>query len=196
MRRLTALLITGIFANHSLAAEVFTWTDDEGQVHFSQWDPKDTSAVTTLRTISKNPVDYDPVADPYSIQNQAARVNKTWSKIEDRNAELRKRRQEEEERLARMQPPVYQYPYDPYVYYRSPVRRPIYRPVHPIYPVHPVRPVQPIYPGPIHPYPSNIHARQIAAMSVLNRRPNHRRPYSSVTGVSQRATIHRSMRLN
>ena len=38
-----------------------------------------------------------------------------------------------------------------------------------------------------------INQRQIAAMNVLNRRPSYRRPYSSVTGVSQRATIHRSM---
>jgi hypothetical protein len=190
MRRLVALLIAGICANSSSAGEVFTWTDDEGVVHYSQWAPKDTTTVTTLKTISRNPADYDPGADPYSIQNQAARVNKTWSKIEERNAELRKRRQEEEERLARMQPPVYQYPYDPYSYYRAPVWRPIYRPVHPIYPVHPV---QPIYPGPVRPHQPNIHARQIAAMSVLNRRPSYRRPYSSVTGVSQRATIHRSM---
>jgi len=187
MRRLAVLLIAGICASSSSAGEVFTWTDDEGLVHYSQWAPKDTITVTTLRTASRNPADYDPGADPYSIQNQAARVNKTWSKIEERNAELRKRRQEEEERLARMQPPVYQYPYEPYNYYRAPVRRPIYRPVHPIYPV------QPIYPGPVRPHQPNIHTRQIAAMSVLNRRPSYRRPYSSVTGVSQRATIHRSM---
>jgi hypothetical protein len=193
MRRLVALLIAGICTNPPLAGEVFTWTDDEGVVHYSQWAPKDTAVVTTLNTVSRNPVDYDPGSDPYSIQNQAARVSETWSKIEERNAELRKRRQEEEERLARMQPPVYQYPYEPYRYYRSPVWRPIYRPVHPIYPV---RPVQPIHPGSIHPYQSKIHARQIAALNVLNRRPNHRVPYSSVTGVSQRATIHRSLPRN
>lgn len=184
MRRLAALLIAGICTNSPLAGEVFTWTDDEGVVHYSQWAPKDTAVVMTLNTVSRNPVDYDPGSDPYSIQNQAARVNETWSKIEERNAELRKRREEEEERLARMQPPVYNYPDYPYNYYRSPVWRPIYRPVRPVHPI------QPIYPGPVHPHQSKIHARQIAALSVLNRRPNQRVPYSSVTGVSQRATIH------
>lgn len=182
MRTLVALLIAGIFASPSLAGEVFTWTDDEGVVHFSQWAPNHAAVVTTLNTISKNPVDYDPGADPYSIQNQAARVNETWSKVEERNAELRKRREEEEERLARLQPPTYIYPYDPYSYYRRPVRWPIHRPVHP---------VQPIYPGPVRPHQPKIHARQIAVMNALNRRPNQRVPYSPVTGVSQRATIHR-----
>jgi len=184
MRVLATLLLAGIFASPSLAGEVFTWTDDEGVVHYSQWAPKASIVVTILNTISKNPADYDPGSDPYSIQNQAVRVNETWSKIEDRNAASRKRRQEEEERLARMQPPVYDTPYYPYSYYRSAVWRPIYRPV---------RPVQPIYPGPDHPHQSKTHARQIAAMKVLNRRPYRQAPYSSVTGVSQRATIHHSM---
>ncbi len=183
MRILATLFIAGICAGPSLAGEVFTWIDDEGVVHFSQWAPQNTSAVKTLRTISRNPADYDPGADPYSIQNQAVRVNETWSKIEERNAELRKRREEEQERVARLQPPVYNYPDYPYSYYRSPVWRPIYRPVHPVHP---------IYPGPVRPYQSKIHARQIAAMNVLNRRPNQRVPYSSVTGVSQRATIFHS----
>jgi hypothetical protein len=181
MKAFAILLVTGICANPSLAGEVFTWTDNEGVVHFSQWAPQHNAAVTTLTTVSRNPADYDPGTDPYSIQNQAARVNETWSKIEERNAELRKRREEEEERLARMQPPVYNYPYYPYAYYRSPVWRPIHRPVHP---------VQPIYPGPVRLQQSKIHARQIAAMNLLNRRPNQRVPYSTVTGVSQRATIH------
>lgn len=183
MRTLAILLIAGIYANPSLAGEVFTWTDDEGVVHFSQWAPKNTSAVTTLKTISRNPADYDPGADPYSIQNQAMRMNETWSKIEARNAELRKRREEEQERMARSRPPVYTYPQYPYIYYRSPVRRPIYRPV---------QPMQPIYAGPARPYQSEIHAQQIAAMNLLNRRPNQRVPYSPVTGVSQRATIFHS----
>ena len=105
MRILATLLITGLYASSSLAGEVFTWTDDEGVVHFSQWAPKHTAVVTTLNTSSRNPADYDPGADPYSIQNQAARVNQTWSKIEERNAELRKRREEEEGRLAKLQQP-------------------------------------------------------------------------------------------
>jgi hypothetical protein len=154
-------------------------------VHFSQWAPQHTAVVTTLNTVSRNPVDYDPGADPYSIQNQAVRVNETWSKVEERNAELRKRREEEEERAARMRPPAYEYPYYQDSYYR-PIVRPIVRP--PIY-----RPVHPIYPGHNRPHVRKIQNRQVAAMSELNRRPNQRVPYSPVTGVSQRATIyHRS----
>lgn len=189
MRTLVALLIAGICAGPSRAGEVFTWTDDEGVVHFSQWAPQHAANVKTLNTVSRNPVDYDPGADPYSIQNQAARVNETWSKVEERNAELRKRREEEEERVARMRPPAYEYPYYPYYqhsYYRPPIgppMRPIVRP--PIY-----RPVQPIYPGRPRPHARKIQHRQVAAMNELNRRPNQRVPYSSVTGVSQRATIH------
>jgi hypothetical protein len=180
MRILATLLITGLCANPSLAGEVFTWTDDEGVVHFSQWAPQHTAVVTTLNTVSRNPVDYDPGADPYSIQNQAARVNETWSKVEERNAELRKRREEEEERLAKLQPPNYYYPPYPYSYsyYRPILRPPIYRPVHPI------------YPGQPRPHVRKIQQRQVAAMSELNRRPNQRVPYSPVTGVSQRATIY------
>jgi hypothetical protein len=185
MRTLATLLITGMCASPSLAGEVFTWTDDEGVVHFSQWAPQHTAVVTTLNTVSRNPVDYDPGADPYSIQNQAVRVNETWSKVEERNAELRKRREEEEERAARMRPPAYEYPYYPYYqdsYYR-PIVRPIVRP--PIY-----RPVHPIYPGHNRPHVRKVQNRQVAAMNELNRRPNQRVPYSPVTGVSQRATIY------
>ncbi len=178
MRILATLLIAGICANPSLADEVFRWTDDEGVVHFSQWAPKHTSGVTTLNTASSNAADYDPESDPYSIQNQAVRMNETWSKIEERKAERRKRREEAEERMARLQPPTYDYPTYSYSYYRPIVRSPIYRPVHPIFLGHKRSHAQ------------KIQGRQIALMNELNRRPNQRVPYSSVTGVSQRATIH------
>ncbi len=179
MRILATLLIAGICANPSLADEVFRWTDDEGVVHFSQWAPKHTSGVTTLNTASSNAADYDPESDPYSIQNQAVRMNETWSKIEERKAERRKRREEAEERMARLQPPTYDYPTYSYSYYRPIVRPPIFRPVHPIFPGHK------------RPHAGKIQDRQIALMNELNRRPNQRVPYSSVTGVSQRATIQR-----
>jgi len=58
MRILATLVIVGICANSSLADEVFTWTDDEGVVHFSQWAPAHTSGVTTLNTVSSNAADY------------------------------------------------------------------------------------------------------------------------------------------
>ena len=148
-------------------------------VHFSQWAPNHTADVKTLKTASRNAADYDPESDPYSIQNQAARMNETWSKIEQRKAERRKRREAAEERLAQLQPPAYYYPTYPY---RYPYYRPIVRP-----PIH--RPVHPILPGHKRPHAGKIRGRQIALMNELNRRPNQRVPYSSVTGVSQRATI-------
>jgi hypothetical protein len=177
MRIVATLLIAGICASPSLAGEVFKWTDDEGVVHFSQWAPKHTAGVTTLITASSNAADYDPGSDPYSIKNQAVRMNETWSKIEERKAERRKRREEAEERMARLQPPTYDYPSYPYNYW------PIYRP-----PIH--RPVHPIFPGHKRPDLRKKQARQTALMNELNRRPNQRVPYSPVTGVSQRATIY------
>jgi hypothetical protein len=182
MRIVVTLLIAGICASPSLAGEVFKWTDDEGVVHFSQWAPKHTAGVTRLTTASSNAVDYDPESDPYSIQNQAVRMNETWSKLEARKAERRKRREEAEERMARMQPPTYDYPSYPYNYwpiYRPPLHRP---------PIH--RPVHPKLPGHKQPHLREKQARQIALMNELNRRPNQRVPYSPVTGVSQRATIY------
>ncbi len=177
MRILATLVIAGICANPSLADQMFTWTDEAGVVHFSQWAPNHTAGVTTLKTASSNAADYDPGSDPYSIQNQAARMNETWSKIEERRAERRKRREEAEERMARLQPPTYYYPSYPYNYYRPIVRPPIHRPVHPIFPGHK------------RPHAGKIQGRQIALMNEINRRPNQRVPYSPVTGVSQRATI-------
>lgn len=177
MRILATLVIAGICANPALADQMFTWTDEAGVVHFSQWAPNHTAGVTTLKTASSNAADYDPGSDPYSIQNQAARMNETWSKIEERRAERRKRREEAEERTARLQPPTYYYPDYPYNYYRPIVRPPIHRPVHPI------------FPGPKRLHARKIQGRQIALMNEINRRPNQRVPYSPVTGVSQRATI-------
>ncbi len=80
MRILATLVIAGICANPALADQMFTWTDEAGVVHFSQWAPNHTAGVTRLKTASSNAADYDPGSDPYSIQNQAARMNETWSK--------------------------------------------------------------------------------------------------------------------
>jgi Domain of unknown function (DUF4124) len=177
MRIIATLVIAGICANPALADQMFTWTDEAGVVHFSQWAPNHTAGVTTLKTASSNAADYDPGSDLYSIQNQAARMNETWSKIEQRRAERKKSREEAQERMAHLQPPNYYYPGYPYNYYRPIVRPPIHRPVHPI------------FPGPKRPHAGKIRGRQIALMNEINRRPNQRVPYSPVTGVSQRATI-------
>lgn len=172
-----------VLTDTSVASEVFRWVDEDGVVNFSQWAPAKSDGVTKLKTVVSNTSDYDPGSDPYSIRNQAERMNQTWSRLAEQKEERRKRREEAAERAARLQPPTYvyqPYPYDYYRYNRPIIRPPIYRPVHPIYPGHRPR------------YAKKIQSHQLAAMSELNRRPNQRVPYSSVTGVSQRATIQRS----
>ena len=182
--KLLAVLIIGYLSVSPLyASDVFQWTDDNGVVNYSQWAPHDVDGVTVVRTAQNNPDDYDPGADPYSIQMQAERINDTWKSLEERKAERRKRRDEERERLARMQPPAYYYPSYPYRYYAPIYRPPIYRPVHPVHPV------QPVYPGHKIPYVRKVQHHQVAALKKYNMPPGQRVPYSPVTGVSQRATI-------
>ena len=169
------LLAVGLFACPSFATEVFQWTDDDGVIHFSQWMPAHTRDVRTLVLASQSAEEYDPNDDPYSIRNQARRMSDTWSKLEQRKEDRRKRRDEAAERAAR-QPPTYYYPAYPYYdrYYRPVVRPPIYRPGLPY-----------VKPG----HRRQVQHFQVAALRKHNARSNLRTPYSSVTGVSQRATI-------
>jgi hypothetical protein len=168
--------LVGIIANAALASEVFHWVDEDGVLHFSQWAPQDTQGVSTLRTVSGNPPDYDPSDDPYSIRNQALRMKAAWTKTEERRAERRKAREEAQERAARRQPTYYEPPRYPYRYYPPYVRPPIH---YPIYPSHNYR------------YVKKVQHHQIAGLNKFNRAPGSRVPYSRVTGVSQRATIQR-----
>jgi hypothetical protein len=115
-------------------------------------------------------------------------MRETWEKTEGRRAERRKLREEAAERAARQQP-VYYYPYYPAYpnyYYPPVVRPPVVRPPVVRPPIHP--PVRPVGPG----FPNRIQRRQITGLRKFNAQPHLRVPYSAVTGVSQRATIHRS----
>jgi hypothetical protein len=159
-----------------IAAEVFHWVDEDGVVNFSQWAPGHTDGVSRLVTAASHTSDYDPDADPYSILNQAERMQETWDRLAKLKAERKKLRGEAADRAAKLQQSYAYAPY-PYDYYSRAVRPPIYRPVHPIYPGHKPR------------YAKKIQHHQIAAMNRYNRRPNQRVPFSSVTGVSQRASI-------
>jgi hypothetical protein len=181
-RSLTLLLLWGC-TSPAVANEIFRWVDSDGVVNFSQWQPADVNDVARVVTATSGTGEYDPVDDPYSIHNQAARINETWKRTEERKSERRRRREEAEERAARLQPPVYMNPQYSYRYF-PPVQWPILRP--PIY-----RPVHPIEPG--HQYGYRQHAQhyQVAASNNVNRDSGRRVPYSPVTGVSQRATIQR-----
>jgi hypothetical protein len=170
------IIIAGFLSSPLIADEVFRWTDDNGVVHYSQWMPEKMEGVTRVTIRRSLPRDYDPIEDPYSIRNQAARMRETWNKTVARREEREKQREEE----AARRPLVQYYPYyEPYPNYNY---RPILRPpVHlPIYPPHGPR------------YPNKIQSRQISGMQKYNRQPHTKLPYSSVTGVSQRATIHQS----
>lgn len=152
---LIAAALAGLaVGNHVRADEVFHWVDENGVVHFSQWAPDDVANISTVVVSGDNPPGYDPLEDPYSVRNQAERVNKTWQALEERKEERLEKKRE-----ARQSPGNYPAPpyYDPYAY-RSPYAfyGPIYRPIRPpqqrpphVRPPH-VRPPHvrpPIYPG-------------------------------------------------
>lgn len=116
--------------NASHAADVFTWQDDNGVTHYSQWAPEDDeTAASKLIVNANNPPGYDPAEDPYSIRNQASRVNAVWKSVEERKETRRKRKQDEMRRSQRAEPysPTTD---DAFVYYSRPYYRPPQRPGH------------------------------------------------------------------
>ena len=129
--RIVALLSMLCFSIGAAGAtEIYSWTDENGVVHYSDTKPADNSAIETLHLNRTNPPDYDPADDPYSIANQAKRTNERYAEVE----KAREERAEEHEELAARQPlylPAY---YDPYRYYGPgfiyrPSRPPVHRPV-------------------------------------------------------------------
>jgi hypothetical protein len=77
------------------AAEIYRWVDADGVVHYSDEKPRDEAAFMTLEIEDTRPADYDPHADPYSIMNQAERINESWSAL----ADARTRRIEEQRQV-------------------------------------------------------------------------------------------------
>ena len=151
--RVISMLIMLQYCSYLSAAEVFTWQDENGVTHFSQWAPDDVRDVSKLVVHTNNPPNYDPLDDPYSIRNQAERTNETWKELEARKEERRERLRKEQEQNVRNSPQ----PYDYYYSYRQPrsywpIHRPIYPPVRPPtrppghrptpLPVHPIAPVR------------------------------------------------------
>lgn len=101
-----ALLQALAFAVRADTSAIYRWTDETGIVHYSQWPPERPEVSVEKRRIElSNALDYDPRDDPYSVQNQAERIGKTWDSIlEEKGAEATARRlARAEERLAELE---------------------------------------------------------------------------------------------
>jgi len=125
---LLVLLTAACVAKTAVATDVFTWQDESGVTHFSQWAPDDVRNVSRLAVNTSNPPGYDPLEDPYSIRNQAARTNETWQELAAQKKERREKIRKEREQSARNFEPRYDYHY-PYV--RPLTYWPVYRPIRP-----------------------------------------------------------------
>lgn len=103
-----AILIIGTFVSlHARATDIYRWVDDEGIVHFSDTRPGDDSGVRTLQVHSSNPPGYDPSEDPYSVANQAKRVNDKWSELADEREKREEKRREQAQQYVQNEPPRY-----------------------------------------------------------------------------------------
>ena len=118
------LLVVSLAADPAAATEIYQWIDDDGVIHFSDMPPEDSRAVHSLNINASNPADYDPADDPYSIVNQAKRMNEKWSELEE---EKEKRAEERREAVHRAQRYYYAPGHDGWRYsywpgYYAPVR--------------------------------------------------------------------------
>ena len=86
------ILLAVLAAAPVCAIDVYRWTDANGTVHFSQWEP--TAAETPVETVR---VDEGTTAgiggDVYPIAEQAAAMAALWSEIEEHRANRQKQRQ-------------------------------------------------------------------------------------------------------
>lgn len=78
-----AIMLLPLFASQAVAdAQIYRWVNDDGVVHFSQWEPDDTGlTVTRIHVDRSNRTDYTPDADPYSVLNQSARIHDRWTRL-------------------------------------------------------------------------------------------------------------------
>lgn len=134
---LCATLITALFNGAAAAAEIYRWVDGDGVVHYSDEKPRDDAAVTTIDIPDSRPADYDPHEDPYSIRNQAQRVNEAWTELAQARSEREQARRQAAQSAAAAPSSSYdsgqdyrtRYGYDrSWYYYPSPI---FPRPAHP-----------------------------------------------------------------
>lgn len=110
------------------ASEVYTWIDESGVTHFSQWPPDRFSPrVNRIEIEPTNPSDYDPHADPYSIQNQAKRINASWLAFEEKRAVQAAARRQAEAQRAERAAYLPSSSYEPHRHYLGPILFPFRR---------------------------------------------------------------------
>ena len=110
----------------AIAFEVYSWVDENGVTHFSQWAPAE--EVADLRVVetpgdtsSENP---DGIVDIYSVEAVAEQTQAVWDEIE-RRREARRARQQPPASPVAQQITVYQeYAGIPYWYTGRPARPP------------------------------------------------------------------------
>lgn len=90
--QLAVALLAGtlVLVTPSLATEVYRWVDEDGVIHFSDTEP-DRGDVEILELAERNPPDYDPASDPYSILNQAERTAEMLARAEKKSGEREER---------------------------------------------------------------------------------------------------------
>ena len=139
------------------ANEIYRWVDENGVVNFSQTAPPSPDLVTEKVTVQDDrPSDWDPEADIYGVEEQAARM-------QARREDMEKKRQDRIEQKNREQsltapqyrePETYNYPFFwgtgirpvPPLRPRPPIARPPTEPGGPIRPpgfIIPPRPIDP-----------------------------------------------------
>jgi hypothetical protein len=121
------LLCFALASGSAAAAEIYHWIDDDGVTHFSDTPPVNGEEARSLHVNPSNPADYDPAHDPYSIVNQAKRMNDKLSALEEEKERRARERREALQNAPRYHAPRYdgwRYSYWPRYY--APVR-----PVHP-----------------------------------------------------------------
>lgn len=131
--KLWALVCGIILGAPASAYEVYSWVDENGVTHFSQWAPAEPVAdVKEMVLPDAAPPNYDPAEDRYAVEATSEQVQAVWD-------ELEKRREERREREANSVQPVVRYQEYESGYgwpgwslypYPRPDNRPDYRPDH------------------------------------------------------------------
>lgn len=107
----------------SNASEIYKWVSDDGVVHYSDIRPKDNASITTVQLRELNSEDYDPATDPYSILNQAKRMNESWRERVAAKQQADSQSEETVKERLYASPP-----YTPYTYYTAPAYYPVVPP--------------------------------------------------------------------
>ena len=102
-----AVVATALLPAAVAALEIYTWVDENGVVHYSEFAPEEPAAtpVETLHIASANSPAYDPDDYYWSILNQAERIGEQWSTIREEKgeAEAKARAAAAENRIAELE---------------------------------------------------------------------------------------------